>query len=211
MKINEFSGWSKESKPSNNNANQPSFENWLSKGDAYYRNHQTQFQKSDLHFDASPITTHRTPLLLPMDKHTAFASSKPQATKEYTVYVNSLNDSTTFNDKAYASNEKFTPFIKELEQSIEQTASFIAAMNKRLTIEPQTAKSPIPKPEPIAINEFEYKNNHLYLSGKQAELTLNLKHFNKQEQKDLINLLQKHFRQKGLVIRQLIINGVNHD
>lgn len=56
---------------------------------------------------------------------------------------------------------------------------------------------------------IQIKKHHLFIEGEQAELTVNLKDLNKNDQDELISLMKRHFKQKGLVLNQLIINGVH--
>jgi hypothetical protein len=179
-----------------------------STGDEYYWQHQEQLQQSNLNFDALPsenehsqpiITNSTTNLITPAGQETA------TAIQQY------LNDSTPAQENTTALLKKFAPLMSELEQALEQPTCVIAGDNKQKPLQTNKQSNTTKLEKEPGEPRVQFKNHHLFILGAQAELSLNLHSGTKQEQKELIQLIQNHLKKKGLRISRLIINGVNND
>lgn len=241
MKINEIAPWTKEQQPPTKKQNPADFGTWLSEhenwgkepkanpldnnpnmnwqqlisptqqstGDEYYWQHQTQLQQSSLHFDALPQNNQQQKPIIADTAAPVFATAAKQETTTQAEYQPQLNGSNLKKESSNALLNKFAPLISELAQALEQpTLPQDASNNKKAT----ATNSNTIKLEKASLNRtIQFKNNHLFIQGEYAELTLNLHSFNKHEQKELMQLIQNHLKQKGLVLSRLIINGVNND
>lgn len=228
MKINEFKP--QEPKSYINQQDHPDFSSWLDKpketnqvidwetagsptkqnsGDEYYWQHQNQLQQSELHFNAKPVTEQQQKHVLEQDNAEIFNVINPQQETTKFSFLNmkkEQNNLPAANNKS--NNPKFMFILNELEQALEQSPLNITANNK-LTKELPTQNKIINRSTAALNTCVHFKNSHLFISGEQAELTLNLQHSSEQEQKELMQLIQDHLKKKGLVLSRLIINGVN--
>lgn len=223
MKINELATWANEQQPQSKKQNSADFGHWLgeakplmsptqqSSGDEYYWQHQSQLQQSSLHFDARPRENPQPPAIIANTKAAAFASVAQQEASAPIKMQTPLNGPAPNEEKSAVDNTKFAPFIQELEQALEQSTLSLSTASKQQTTETSSEELRISRVNESLNQHIQFKNNHLFIQGAQAELSLNLHSFNKQEQKELLQLVKNHLKNKGLVLSRLIINGVNND
>ena len=213
--------WTNEKKPPKNQLEQPDFANWLdnkvttptkqSTGDEYYWQHQAQLQQSDLHFDAKQLETQQPQYILNSNGACSFNSEIAHEKKEPIQSYNNFSPPIQKVEPDNSYPAKVTSLLAEVEQLVEHPLLSEIQTHQKTTSE-STADSKIEKNNEIPLNPLpHFKNNHLFLDGKQAELTVNLNHFTKEEQKELIHIIQDYFKKKGLVLSRLIINGVKND
>lgn len=213
--------WTNEKKLPQSQMGQPDFANWLddkattptkkNTGDEYYWQHQSQLQQSDLHFDAKPLEAHQSKYILSNDGDNSFDSSMAHAQQEPTQSYNKRSDSVQKTEPDNSYPAKVTSLLIESEQLVESPLLSEIQTHQQMTTE-ATTESKTERTNEIPLNPLtHFKNNHLFLEGQQAELTVNLNHFTKEEQKELIHIIQDYFKKKGLVLSRLIINGVKND
>lgn len=212
-------------KTSMNQQNQADFGQWLddteqckqftnpekqSTGDEYYWQHQNHLQHSELHFDAKPKMsaqpkqTAANPSEAAINPSTLMNSISGESS--YTVF-NAVQEPVHYN----LCIKEATALMTELNDALEQANTPYAFASSPYSLQ-ATASA---QEQNLPINNFNYpidfKNNHLFIEGEQAELTLNMQHFNKEEKKELMHLIQEHLKNKGLILSRLIINGVKND
>lgn len=200
-------------------ANQQSsadFEHWLnspskqSSGDEYYWQHQTQLQHSELHFDAKPLPAAKTEQMLPKQNGPAFSIPAQMWAPQHFELQNTLVTATDNTAPSYSPENKFAPLMMELEQALEQSSLPLPMHISKLTQDASATKATTSSSNSVTTT-LQFKNNHLFIQGEQAELTLNLHTLDKQEQNELVQLIHNYLKKKGLVLSRLIINGVNND
>jgi hypothetical protein len=182
-----------------------------STGDEYYWQHQNQLQQSELHFDAQPIENQQQKLVSLSNNEPVFNAPIHQEVTEQTALQQQQNNPIKNGVSPNSYTKKFALIITELEQALEQSSVDNTNNNNKLSVDAKTECQAIRVSRDTLNNTMQFKNNHLFIQGEQAELTLNMHQFNKQEQKELIQMIQDHLKKKGLVISHLIINGVRND
>lgn len=212
-------------KASINQQNQADFGQWLddteqckqftnpekqSTGDEYYWQHQNHLQHSELHFDAKPNLRVQPKQTVTNPSETAINPS---------ALMNSISEESSYTvldamqKPIHCSScmKEATTLMAELDKALEQANTPYAFASSPYSLQ-ATASA---QEQNLPINNFNYpidfKNNHLFIEGEQAELTLNMQHFNKEEKKELMHLIQVHLKNKGLILSRLIINGVKND
>lgn len=215
--LGEHEDWAKEpNSKANSLDNNPSM-NWQkllsptqqSTGDEYYWQHQTQLQQSSLHFEALPQENQQPQPIIVNTAAPDFTTATKQETTAQIEYQPQLNGSNLNKENSNAYAKKFAPLMSELEQALEQsTLPQDPSNNQKATA---TNSNTLKVEKPSLKRTIQFKNNHLFIQGEQAELTLNLHSFTKHEQKELMQLIQNHLKKKGLLLSRLIINGVNND
>ncbi|MDR3501307.1 MAG: hypothetical protein P4L79_01830 [Legionella sp.] len=217
MKINEsLPQCYGQSKQHTNQQSSADFDHWLNSpakqntGDEYYWQHQTQLQHSELHFDAKPLPAPKTDQEFPKENEPVFSMSFPTQEPQNFELQNMLMTATDNTTPSYSPENKFAPLMTELEQAIEQSSLPQPIHTSKLTQDASAIKETTSCSNRMATT-LEFKNNHLFIQGEQAELTLNLHALDKQEQNELVQLIQNYLKKKGLVLSRLIINGVNND
>lgn len=206
-----------QAKRQTNQLSSADFEHWLnnpakqSTGDEYYWQHQTQLQHSELHFDAKPLQAAKTEPSLPKENDPVFSASAQVQEPQHVEWQNTLMTAMDNSAPSYSPENKFMPFMIELEQAIEQSSLPMLMHTSQSTQVISASKETNSISNSRATSATQFKNNHLFIQGEQAELTLNLHALDKQEQNELVQLIQNYLKKKGLVLSRLIINGVNND
>ncbi|EHL30346.1 hypothetical protein [Legionella drancourtii] len=232
MKIDELAPWTSEQQAQTKKPHPANFGNWLgesedwvkepnwqqlisptqqSTGDEYYWQHQTQLQQSRLHFDALPQENRQQQPIMDTTETSIFATTTKQEPTALMEERSQLNDLGPYRENYDACAKKFAPLIHALIQALEQSTLPLATSNKKTTQVTNNQDNSIKWVNESLNRRIQFKNNHLFIQGEHAELTLNLHSCDKKEQKKLIQLIQNHLKQKGLVLSRLIINGVNND
>ncbi|CAM4394776.1 MAG: hypothetical protein LEGION0403_FIIPPAGN_00796 [Legionella sp.] len=217
MKINEsLPQCYGQSKQQTNQQSPADFEHWLnnpakqSTGDEYYWQHQTQLQHSELHFDAKPLQAPKTEQALTKENEQIFHTHvNVQETQHFELQSTLI---TTMDNTAssHSPENKFMPFMTKLEQALEQSSLPMPIHSNQFTQDTSAVKKAAGVSKSMTTTT-QFKNNHMFIQGEQAELTLNLHTLDKQEQNELVQLIQNYLKKKGLVLSRLIINGVNND
>ena len=179
-------------------------------GDEYYLQHQDQWQESALTFEpinhktyqplsaltAAPTTTSSDttmPRLPPKSPDTTTRHLSPTA-HGLSAEPSIVRHSGLRIQTAERRNEIST--LGQHEQKIvkEQikVENITAAISNKQTLCPETLRN----------------NHHLFLNQREAELSLNTQHLNKQQINELQILIKQWLRSKGYSLKQLIINGV---
>lgn len=193
------------------------FEHWLnnpakqSTGDEYYWQHQTQLQHSELHFDAKPLQTPQTERALPKENAPVCSTSAQVRESQYIEFQNALMTATDNTASPYSPENKFMPFMIELEQTLEQSSLPMLLHTSQFTQDRLAIKETNSISYSMTTRATPFKNSHLFIQGDQAELSLNLHTLDKYEQNELVQLIQNYLKKRGLVLSRLIINGVNND
>lgn len=212
-------------KTSMNQQNQADFGQWLddteqckqftnpekqSTGDEYYWQHQNHLQRSELHFDAKPEMNVQPKQI---------AINPSEAAINPSALMNNLSGESSYTVldavqepvRCSSCMKEATTLMAELDKALEQTNTPYVFANGTYSLQATASAQEQNRP----LNSFNYpidfKNNHLFIEGEQAELTLNMQHFNKEEKKELMHLIQEHLKNKGLILSRLIINGVKND
>lgn len=193
----------------------PDFENWLCNsakrntgGDDYYWQHQDQLQQSALTF--------KFRMALSQDddhnNHSLLASAEKTE----------LNDSVITSNHPYScSQESYLSFdsktivvdqlTRDIVQCLSQQKDCLPTENTQANRQPNQQKMPAVSAEclqPALTKMLAFKNHQIFIQGNQIELTLNTANLSKQEVQDLKKMLKKWMTNQGLVLKQLIINGI---
>lgn len=227
MKINDVATWTNEQQPQSKKQNSDDFGHWLgeaddwgkqlmsptqqSSGDEYYWQHQSQLQQSSLHFDALPREDQQAPAIIANTKTAAFADVAQHESTAPVKIQPQVNAPCPNRENRAAGTTKLAPIIYELNQALEQPTPPQNTSGKQQTTATNKQDEHIPWVNESLDRRIQFKNNHLFIQGAQAELSLNLHSFNQQEQKELIQVVKNHLKNKGLTLSRLIINGVNND
>lgn len=210
MKISELMPPTREHRQTGNQPPTADFSQWLTNpaqgegGDDYYLRHQDQWQKSELTFDAQPLTVKRPSATRcdedfdPAHMHAFSDTRAPQ--RENTHYEPQLTLSIT-----RMASGKLAHIIDQLHQSLTPTAIAEAPFPQ---IWNDTASSVVKASSPSAQSNNALNTHHLFIEGEVAELTMNTQELDSQEQKELVKLIKYSLKQKGLALSKLIINGV---
>lgn len=194
-----------------NNRSKTGFENYLHQafqsqtGDAYYQIHQSQFETCSLHFNPLPPGKHEIIGLKPMQTELRKTPvDNPQKSIRKRV------DSMAFENnpkEAFATNTVKT----------KQAANNIVLRNKENPIYTRQEKVPKPMPDKdiatvrsaavYSSNLPEPVSNHrLFVDNQEVELSLQHSG-NYKEKQSTIQLIKKILQEKGLHLKQLLING----
>ena len=180
-------------------------------GDEYYWQHQDQLQKSSLRFDAV-ITAKQHQIESPLrqdgiNNTVSVASILPKEGQN----VETIQAKAALENKLMATSQLQMPTNTTQQDRLSAKAIFDEPISKPL----QSREKPLIKTENPSTYEpthnEELKKHHLFISEKEAELSLNTTELETQEEKELIPILKNYFKRKGFSLKQLIINGVHHD
>ncbi|MFJ1268017.1 hypothetical protein ACD661_05570 [Legionella lytica] len=206
----------KQSKQQANQQAPADFEHWLnnpakqSTGDEYYWQHQTQLQHSELHFDAKPLQSSKTDEVSPKQSEPVVSSSTQVQETQYFALLSTPIAAMENATASHQSENKLMPLLTALEQALEQSPVPMPIHTNQYTQDTSASKE-VNNVSNSMTTTLQFKNNHLFIQGEQAELTLNLHTLDKQEQNELVQLIHNYLKKKGLVLSRLIINGVNND
>lgn len=194
---------------------QPSdFDRWLLKpkrsGDDYYWQHQDQLQQSALRFDAviKPIDTSVT-----KDNPSCLLTIKTtEITESDTVKISGLPGMTP---SAAAKTIQSLPDFKALHSIINQwlkEGREDLANPAPSTLHRETrATQPVLTSEPRSLSGTpspEFKNHQLFQNNQTVELAFNALALNPAEIHNLKKMIKTWIARQGLVLDQLLINGV---
>ena len=176
-------------------------------GDEYYRQHQSELQQSELEFNAVEIAKgkHFIQACAPKLNHDA-------ALIEEKVSVTPVHQTLQ------------TPMHQDVEQQSDTDPHLINA--ERVIGPAQTLSLPLSQAKPtlelsatveqqepeglsLAYKQ-ELKRHHLFINQDEAELTLNTQDLEPEEAQEYIPLIKNFLKNKGLLLKKLIINGVHH-
>lgn len=221
MKINEplASFWAKETRRTDLPQGQQDFERLLdhssknSSGDEYYWQHQNQLQQSSLHFELKPATQQQ----------------KPQATSQANTAPDRQNrvapsEGKTSQPKAELQAPKTDK--PQNNKPLLPLSSTPPCSKSKNASNPAVVAATSMKPQPQCVDKFintvkantsqvdpgrEFKKHHLFVEGEHAELSMNVDDLKEQEQKIVRQLIKNQFKNKGLILKKLTMNGVNHE
>lgn len=220
MKINELMSGIADQPFQTSLQNQTDFSHWLNDlmehrtqkntGDDYYWQHQDQLQQSNVHFDAQFCENQPRKSLMNNHGDSTVDTSSQQQTTPQIHFINQINPTNhpTLNVKETAT-KWFDQFSTELAVALKKSTlpDKLNIIQPRVTVQ-DTVQS---ETNEYFSHPVQFKNNHIFIEGDYADLSLNLTTLNKQEQKELIQLIQEQLKKKGFLLRRLIINGVKND
>lgn len=199
-------------------ANQPEsqdFEQWINRptkqnsGDEYYWQHQEQLQQSDLHFAKKTWTRYDETQLLP----TALQEADSVASAQCPALALNREETTT------KPSEHIKNQVSDWEKPVPSPIQFLKTTESIASEHPESVRLLTPASEPEkSLSSYNskasmqpLKNHHLFIQEEEAELTFNSQELNQKEQRELTMMLKNHLKQKGITLKQLIINGVKND
>lgn len=219
MKISDHSVPSLNQNVQNNQKTQPDFEDWLksptkqNSGDEFYWQHQDQLQQSSLQFNHHPEhNQHGETVLEISTKQPQSTSLDPKAVIE-TEHIQQTTDfsKTTPNNRLILHSTELMRALTELEQNNSQPP--VPESNSASKIQASDAL----QFENTSSVEFKdlckgpLKNHHLFIQNDEVEISLYAEDLNKEEQIELKHMIKLNLKNKGLSLKQLLINGVQHD
>lgn len=175
-------------------------------GEQYYWTHQHQLQQSALRFEPQAINKHHqlqntTPDIAKRN------SQEPPATPMAQTPKTRLADS---NLVLYHNPRLKAPLPKEalIPQAISSKTP--ATQSLQQSFKPnQSLAIKAPTSHFVSLTKpIDFNKHHLFIKDLEAELTLNTQGLTSKEEKELIQLIQHHLKQKGVALTHLIINGV---
>jgi hypothetical protein len=174
-------------------------------GDDYYRQHQSQLQPSELEFNPMEVAQTkvatqveirtRTDDVLLIEKEGLITTPQPQISPGLVPQkTEQPADASTIHSLHTAQNTR-APVIalNQPKKSIESRVSAQETERSFLAYTP------------------EFKKHHLYIKQDEAELTLNTQNLKPEEEQAFIPMIKNYIKNKGLLLKRLIINGVHHD
>ncbi|KTD51320.1 hypothetical protein [Legionella quateirensis] len=203
----------------NNQKTQPDFDDWLqtptkqNSGDEFYWQHQDQLQQSSLQFKHHPVLDqHGDNVSERSTTDTLSTTSDPK-----TVIDTDQMQQTTEHSKTN-SNNRLTLLSTELMRAIVE----LKQNNSQLPVSESNSASKINASEKLQFEktrsaEFkdlckgQHKNHHLFIQNDEVELSLYAEELDKEEQLELKHMIKLNLKNKGLSLKQLLINGVQHD
>ncbi|CAM2806737.1 hypothetical protein [Legionella worsleiensis] len=218
MKINSTIDTTLMPKNLNKQANPVDFAPWLTtptkqnSGDEYYWQHQEQLQQSSLTFAKKPEHEQHTEEPLKKDTDNAANNTIHQTMYDTVTSSQKLNEMNPHTNKQGA--DLSTELIKSLMIDHYNSPNYPVP-------EPvyRSADCPInvtkikdsPSVSDQNDSQSQFKNHHLFIEHNEVELSLNAHDLNEKEQNELKRFLKLNLKQKGFNLKQLLINGVQHD
>lgn len=177
-----------------------------SKGDDYYLQHQTQLEQSGLTFSPMIIKPVNKPLTEPPGHSRASRDYQPDSEIDSRPLLNNSVEAEhviiNVSNSTMSPSGKVSTTVKQIyEQTILQLDS-----KQQTTIQDNT-RAPSVNANPVLSNTISFKNHQLFIDNQLAEVTLNTTQLSKDETKALQQLVKQWLSRKGLVLKQLIING----
>ncbi|KTD35298.1 hypothetical protein Lmor_0745 [Legionella moravica] len=219
MKISNDSVLTWNQNVQKNQTTESGFDDWLktptkqNSGDEFYWQHQSQLQQSCLKFEnhSEHVQHEETSLKTSeIDNVIATLYSAPNN-------VDAPMQSTMDHSKPSAlhlprlQSTEFMRTIAALEQNCSQTlAPEPNSYSGRSAPDKSTSEQPN-SVDYTTHNTGQFKNYHLYIQNDQVELSLHAEDLNKEEQLELKQMIKLNLKNKGLSLKQLLINGVQHD
>lgn len=178
-------------------------------GDAYYLQHQTDLQQSALTF--CPNATQITPKAnteIPTDEELNNKDTYPLLMN--IPPIQQAQEMQANNELWLAHTARLDNELKELGITVKKASlASIALTEGRKNDEPTNPEDKIKAlPQKTVLNDSVIKNHQLYISNNAAELTLNTSQLSKEETRALEKLVKQWLGNKGLILKTLIINGV---
>lgn len=179
-------------------------------GDEYYWSHQQELECSELRFNSVAGKENLEVIQLtkvePELKHLSNfeVTEKAEASLDY-----NLKELST---KAYFSKNKIV--INPIESKVKLKKNRLTICD---SLKPdQPIKNSVLKlikllEKRIFIRPFDFKLQHLFINGSEAEFSFNTANLSPQQTNELSHLVKSWLSAKGIKLQQLIINGVNHD
>jgi hypothetical protein len=175
-------------------------------GDEYYWLHQQQLQNSALEFRFCNQKVKTEALELKLSVQENNQASKDSVKIESTTPTKKLLADT----QALITNnlvDEFPQFIKGATLLITQ------GLSQHLSSQDQCKRDLPSKSAPSVLDnalthKIIFKNHLLFIEANKAELSLNSGDLNKQQIKELSQLLKHWLLTKGIKLQQLVINGV---
>ena len=208
MKINNFIT---SSVPIRNKAPQSSgaFGNLLdvphTTGDEFYWQHQDQLQKSKLEFKLQEKISAKIPINL----YAYLETNTPALAPTPLDNINPCASTIYFDTQ---SKQEVTDHTEPtlLNKVIRSQDSLPAVDTQKPTkTTSKTSTENLIKPENKFCQPIR-KKHHLFIDQDQAELSLNLDDMKLDSKKELIQTFKTYLKEKGMILKKLIINGVNH-
>lgn len=213
MKINEQPVLPFIPKDLNKRVNQMEFEQWINTpakqntGDEYYWQHQEQLQNSSLKFEQhlQEQQPHESPI--------AKEEQISQSTSSFQPSVESQSSLVSINEPVAHANSAesylFSPLKNDSKQNQEPYQPSIAtttclAQNRAI----ESLKAKETDTVQYTMPQTPIKNHHLYIQNDEVELSLNTQELNHIEEQELRQMIQLNLKNKGLSLKQLLINGV---
>lgn len=171
--------------------------------DEYYLQHQSQLQPSALRFNARPVEAKIEPVESQCTKVAAIRATRPCETVSATK---------AFQDEAKQPQQMFLSYIEQtkvIELIQKATQPSIGFLDER-PITPQTRQIPTAQTSARPYNiqpEALFKNYQLFIHNDLAEFSFNVIHLSTAQTKALQTIIKKWLTQKGLTIKQVLING----
>lgn len=217
MKINEQLVLMTNQTSQKNQQEQLNFEQWLNtptkknSGDEYYWQHQDQLEQSSLHFDPQPLVNQEHKHEVIIRPNLIESTPSPMPTTSIPIQQNHFSYQPEKNNNTLLISEQLTQIFVDLKQELDQILTPDGSTNAPLKsiMAPRTEE--IKATDVQQCNHHQFKNHHLFIEEEQVELTLNTKDLNPKEQRELTKMMKHHFKNKGLTLSKLIINGVHND
>ncbi len=176
---------------------------------AYYRNHQTHWEKSELKFeqrilekndhlesiDQSKITNEKAdePITQHQEKSYLQVEENIQELQYESVFP-SMDMQIESSEQPHIKNQNLSGFLNELKRFIEEM--------------PQAESPEINSSEKHWI---EFSNHQLFINKQKSTLSLQSSSLSKQDVKSLIDAVKKLLKQKKITLEHVLINGERYD
>ncbi|RUR18236.1 hypothetical protein ELY21_08385 [Legionella sp. km535] len=219
MKISNDSLLTWNQNAQKNQTNQSDFGDWLktptkqNSGDEFYWQHQSQLQQSCLKFEnhSKQVQQGETSLKTSEIDNVITAPYSTPDNVDVPMQSNTNNSKAPPLNRLKLQSTEFMRTIAALDQNGSQTPvpepysySSKSAPDKSISEQPNSV-------DYTTHNTGQFKNYHLYIQNDQVELSLHAEDLNKEEQLELKQMIKLNLKNKGLSLKQLLINGVQHD
>lgn len=177
--------------------------------DQYYRQYQGQLQQSQLTFAPlqdlqGPLSRGNSPLA---DKPIKLAHiDESTATEIPTLSIPPPSQAT----KLINNNPLVPVQTKELTPSKQLDSKLLSFVDQKPDLRKQPIKHKGVEERGIAPTAI-LKEHQLFIDGQQAEFSVSTYKLKPKEQKELLQMVKTYLKNKGLLLKKLIINGVFHD
>lgn len=178
-------------------------------GDAYYLQHQTDLQQSALTFCANAKQINaKANTEVPVSEEVINKDTNPLLPNSSSI--KQAQEMQTNNELWLAHTARLDNELKELGIAAKKPVlRGIALTEGKKNDEPTNLADKIKAlPQKAVLNDSVIKNHQLYISNNAAELTLNTSQLSKEETRALEKLVKQWLGNKGLILKTLIINGV---
>lgn len=219
MKISNDSALILNQNVQKNQTTKSDFDDWLktptkqNSGDEFYWQHQSQLQQSCLKFEnhSKQVQQGETSLQTSEIDNVITAPYSTPDNVDVPMQSNTNNSKAPPLNRLKLQSTEFMRTIAALDQNCSQTPvpepysySSRSAPDKSTSEQPNSV-------DYTTHNTGQFKNYHLYIQNDQVELSLHAEDLNKEEQLELKQMIKLNLKNKGLSLKQLLINGVQHD